>query len=147
MHGPMNVKWVERQSGNAPPPQKKRGKMKGGRKELKRESKKDSGWLDTWRPAGCLGRLTNIKESMGRASRQIMETCKHVSLIRCWRPLPNYYVILNILVISPYNISLLCFQIQTLQYMHLTLRRLMSYIYGAPILDVSRSHTTTQHSR
>jgi len=30
---------------------------------------------------------------------------------------------------------------------HLTLRRLMSYIYGALILDVSRSHTTTQHSR
>ena len=35
----------------------------------------------------------------------------------------------------------------------LTLRRLMSYIYiyiyiyGAPILDVSRPHTTTQHSR
>ena len=30
-----------------------------------------------------------------------------------------------------------------------TLRCLMSYIYiyGAPILDVSRSHTTTQHSR
>jgi hypothetical protein len=29
----------------------------------------------------------------------------------------------------------------------LTLRFLTSYIYGAPILDVSRSHTTTQHSR
>ena len=29
----------------------------------------------------------------------------------------------------------------------LTLRRLMSYKYGEPILDVSRSHTTTQHSR
>ena len=29
----------------------------------------------------------------------------------------------------------------------LTLRRLMSYIYGASILDVSRSHTMTQHSR
>ena len=29
----------------------------------------------------------------------------------------------------------------------LTLRLLMSYMYGAPILDVSRSHTTTQHSR
>jgi hypothetical protein len=28
----------------------------------------------------------------------------------------------------------------------LTLRLLMPYIYGAPILDVSRSHTT-QHSR
>ena len=29
----------------------------------------------------------------------------------------------------------------------LTFGLLMSYIYGAPILDVSRSHTTTQHSR
>ena len=29
----------------------------------------------------------------------------------------------------------------------LTLRQLMSYIYGASILDVSRSHTMTQHSR
>ena len=29
----------------------------------------------------------------------------------------------------------------------LTFRLLMSYIHGAPILDVSRSHTTTQHSR
>ena len=27
----------------------------------------------------------------------------------------------------------------------LTLRLLMSYIYGAPTLDVSRSHTTMQH--
>jgi len=27
------------------------------------------------------------------------------------------------------------------------IRLLMSHIYGAPILDVSRSHTTTQHSR
>ena len=29
----------------------------------------------------------------------------------------------------------------------LTLRSLTLYIYGAPILDVSRSHTTTQQSR
>ena len=29
----------------------------------------------------------------------------------------------------------------------LTLRQLMLYVYGAPILDVSRSHTTTHHSR
>ena len=29
----------------------------------------------------------------------------------------------------------------------LTLRLLMSYIYGAPILDISRPHTTPQHSR
>jgi len=33
------------------------------------------------------------------------------------------------------------------QIQSLTLRRLMSYIYGAPILDVSRSHTMTQRSR
>ena len=33
------------------------------------------------------------------------------------------------------------------EWLNLTFRRLMSYIYGAPILDVSRSHTTTQHSR
>jgi len=33
------------------------------------------------------------------------------------------------------------------RYVPLTLRLLMSYIYGAPILDVSRSHTTTHHSR
>jgi len=32
-------------------------------------------------------------------------------------------------------------------YKTLTLRLLMSYIYGAHILDVSRSHTTTQYSR
>jgi len=29
----------------------------------------------------------------------------------------------------------------------LTFRLLILYMYGAPILDVSRSHTTTQHSR
>jgi hypothetical protein len=29
----------------------------------------------------------------------------------------------------------------------ITIRLLMSYICGAPILDVSRSHTTTQHGR
>jgi len=35
----------------------------------------------------------------------------------------------------------------TTDYCSLTLRSLTLYIYGAPILDVSRSHTTTQHSR
>ena len=39
---------------------------------------------------------------------------------------------------EPLDLRLIC---------SLTLRRLMSYIYGAPILDVSRSHTTTQHSQ
>ena len=40
----------------------------------------------------------------------------------------------------------ICFLRNSLYHV-LTLRRLMSYIYGVPILDVSRSHTTTQHSR
>ena len=45
-----------------------------------------------------------------------------------------------------------CLDVKGDQFQHrLTLRRLMLYIYiyiyGAPILDVSRSHTTTQHSR
>ena len=46
---------------------------------------------------------------------------------------------LSVKVIPPveFNISL----------RYLTLRLLMLYIYGALILDVSRSHTTTQHSR
>ena len=39
------------------------------------------------------------------------------------------------------------FVLHVMLFRTLTLRRLMSYIYGAPILDVSRSHTTTQHSR
>jgi hypothetical protein len=39
--------------------------------------------------------------------------------------------------------------ISRIRFKSLNLRLLMSYmyIYGAPILDVSRSHTTTQHSR
>jgi len=40
-----------------------------------------------------------------------------------------------------------CLQVVYSQSSLLTLRRPMSYIYGAPILDVSRPHTTTQHSR
>ena len=35
----------------------------------------------------------------------------------------------------------------TLSTLLLTLRLLMPCIYGAPILDVSRSHMTTHHSR
>ena len=37
--------------------------------------------------------------------------------------------------------------VSRISFKSLTLRLLMSYIYGAHILDVSRSHTTTHHSR
>ena len=39
------------------------------------------------------------------------------------------------------------FHVSRIRVKSLTPRLLMSYIYGAPILDVSRSHTTTHHSR
>jgi len=39
------------------------------------------------------------------------------------------------------------FHVSRIRVKLLTLRLLMSCIYGAPTLDVSRSHTTTQHSR
>ena len=39
------------------------------------------------------------------------------------------------------------FHVSRIRVKSLTLRLLMSYIYGAHILDVSRSHTTTHHSR
>ena len=39
------------------------------------------------------------------------------------------------------------FHVSRIRVKLLTFKLLMSYIYGAPILDVSRSHTTTQHSR
>jgi hypothetical protein len=40
-----------------------------------------------------------------------------------------------------------CLHVSRIRVKLLTFRLLLSYIYGAPILDVSRSHTSTQHSR
>jgi len=67
---------------------------------------------------------------------------------------------MKILYINPLNPELnpICYLLALLgahHFLHvsrirvklLTFRLLMSYIYGALILDVSRSHTTTQHSR
>jgi len=79
----------------------------------------------------------------------------------------NFFGLLNdIIEINPLNVELnpICYLLALLgahHFLHvsrirvksLTLRLLMSYIYiyiyiyGAPILDVSRSHTTTHHSR
>jgi len=65
------------------------------------------------------------------------------SLYRLRYPGPYPHSITSILTMK----SLLSSILHMLVVITLTLRRLMSYIYGAPILDVSRSHTTTQHSR
>ena len=75
-------------------------------------------------PAGCRKLGKNVSASDGRkqhVERSRRDTCNWSLLVL------SYFHITSVLV--------------------LTLRRLMSYIYGAPILDVSRSHTTTQHSR
>jgi len=76
------------------------------------------------------------------------------------RPLPGFFNNFNPLnaELNPicYLLALLAhhfLHVNRIRVKSLTLRLLMSYIYiyiyiyGAPILDVSRSHTTTQHSR
>jgi len=70
------------------------------------------------------------------------------------------YLTFTVLVFNPLKAELnpICYLLALLgahHFLHvsrirvksLTLRLLMSYIYGAPILDVSTSHTTTHHSR
>ena len=49
-----------------------------------------------------------------------------------------------------YLLALLAYHflhVSRLRVKSLTIKLLMSYIYGAPILDVSRSHTTTHRRR
>ena len=69
-----------------------------------------------------------------------------------------FKITFNIFLILAYNFIIVrtshpllpiefIFHLLSFELVSLTLRRLMSCIYGAPILDVSRSHTTTQHSR
>ena len=78
----------------------------------------------------------------------------------CVHVLPTAQKLAERILVNPLNPKLnsICYLLALLgahHFLHvsrirvksLTLRRLMSYICGAPILDVSRSHTTTQHSR
>ena len=77
----------------------------------------------------------------------------HIGCLGCEMPVTVH-------LINPLNPELnpICYLLALLEAHHflhvsrirvklLIFRLLMSYIYGAPILDVSRSHTTTQHSR
>ena len=73
--------------------------------------------------------------------------------------LPQFLTYLSLNKINPLNPELnpICYLLTLLahHFLHfnrimvksLTFRLLMSYIYGAHILDVSRSHTTTHHIR
>jgi len=82
------------------------------------------GWSAGWRP-------TPIKALITKTQRMSLRGVKRRRTWRCLRI--GTWNVLSLYTPGASNI--------------LTLRWLMSYIYGAPILDVSRSHTTTQHSR
>jgi len=73
----------------------------------------------------CLGVLLGIWEILGPLKPELNPICYLLALLGAH----------HFLHVSRIRVNLLTF------------RLLMSYIYGAPILDVSRSHTTTQHSR
>jgi len=62
----------------------------------------------------------------------------------CFNPLnPELNLICYLLALLAHHFL----HVSRIRVKSLTIRLLMSYIYGAPILDVSRSHTTTHHSR
>ena len=73
-----------------------------------------------------------------------VKTCIMCCWIRDFNPLnPELNPICYLLAVLAHHFL----HVSRIRVKSLTLRWLMSYIYGAPILDVSRSHTTTQHSR
>jgi len=77
-------------------------------------------------------------------SHDIRFTTSKVEL--CFNPLkPELIPICYLLALLAHHFL----HVSRIRVKSLTIRLLMSYIYiyGAPILDVSRSHTTTQHSR
>jgi len=97
----------------------------------------------------CLQRLSETFHIIRRTHRDIIVN------VFVWSVCYFYEILIN-----PLNPELnpICYLLALLEAYHflhvsrirvklLTFRWLMSYIYGAPILDVSRSHTTTQHSR
>jgi len=103
------------------------------------------------RPWPALGRSATEKKSYNHgtentANLEIWQAVHRSIIIPLL--IPTWYTIfyINYIKLS----SSTCFERHPLIFrrsMILTLRSLTLYIYGAPILDVSRSHTTTQHSR
>jgi len=109
-------------------------------------------------------RLKDMHKRMGINLYTYFYKCTYqitvASYFRKWRLILSRLPLVIKHAINPLNAELnpICYLLALLgahHFLHvsrirvksLTLRPLMSYIYGAPILDVSRSHTTTQHSR
>jgi len=108
---------------------------------------------------GLVDRETETKGQIVR-TREVKKSLEKYEY--CHNQTSLYYLLVvnEFLVFNPLNPELnpICYLLALLgahHFLHvsriwvklLTFRLLMSYIYGAPILDVSRSHTTTQHSR
>ena len=99
-------------------------------------------------PAGWLGHINTKGDNFKKMIHNL------------WQEPSQCFGISFLLSLNPLNPELnpICYLLALLGAYHflhvsgikvklLTFRRLMLYIYGAPILDVSRSHTTTYHSR
>ena len=119
----------------------------------------------------------SLSDSSGMQHCALSDSDRHYGLQRCWRnqdlgPIDMHGItshttaVFNTLRTGSFKLfnplkpelNSICYLLALLgahHFLHvsrirvklLTFRLLMSYIYGAPILDVSRSHTTTQHSR
>ena len=101
---------------------------------------------------------TSSKLWSGRANNEVpIRKWSGVNTWRCSGLLDKEHIGLEFNPLNP-ELNPICYLLALLgahRFLHvrglrvksLTIRLLMSYIYGAPLLDVSRSHTTTQHSR
>ena len=127
--------------------------------------------LSLARPTRCGRRHTHmqilpfqLKRQRLRAQRDTLShTMRHLTSLLVMLPLCTQFSLRHKTLLAtrlnPLNPELnpICYLLALLahHFLHvsrmrvksLTLRLLMSYIYGAPILDVSRSHTTAHHSR
>ena len=92
------------------------------------EKKQQSSQLQPWEHQMSFNNIIYYSHTMHGDGRRISVHC---AKFWSWKSKKVYYLV----------------DLTVNDRMLLTLRRLMSYIYAAPILDVSRSHTTTQHSR
>ena len=102
-------------------------------------------WLDALRMLLAQGLC--FEKKVRRATKHSLcpvELLRHVTVLEMINPLnAELNPICYLLALLAHHFL----HVSRIRVKSLTLRLLMSYIYGAPILDVSRSHTTTQHSR
>jgi len=114
-------------------------------------------WTEWYILLECMCQLSQIPLSQTCGLSDIFYWNACVSSVRYHYHKPVDWVIYFINPLNP-ELNPICYLLALLgahHFLHvsrirvklLTFRLLMSYIYGAPILDVSRSHTMTQHSR